>query len=190
MSNRRTDQQHRDAQSSLWIKLRNMIRRVAITETVGGLWSYAGFETLDGEETEEAPVFAGMGVYCRPGADDNPEGVLVHIGSDSDHGVFVAVRNEDARRRYVEAFGDVEPGELALFNSASDARLIITTDGQVRIESATQGAVSLALKSDVDALAAHVDSHVHLGVPHAITTVGPSIPSAPSAEGTSVLLGE
>jgi len=185
---RRPTRNFRAGQSKIWITVRNLVRRVLPRDTDTGDWTFDGFTVdgaTEGDNDSRVPVFAGMGVYVRPKSSDNAEAVLVNIGAHPDHGVVVAVRNEDARRRYVENFGDIEEGELALFNSDGDTRLILTDAGEVRVESASKGAQSLALKSDVDDLASWAQTHVH-------SPTTPFLPTttAPSASGTSVLKGE
>jgi phage gp45-like len=185
---RRTAESFRRDQADWWLRVLNLARKITFTATGGALWSALGFD--DDEPFDDTPVFQGTGIYSRPGSDDDAEGVLIHIGADPDHGVVVNVRNEDARRRYVEEFGDLNAGEIALFNSNATARIVITSNGLVRIESGNGAGVSLATKADIDDLREWCGAHYHNfpaigGAPTSTPLEGP-----PSASGTSVLRGE
>ena len=60
---------------------------------------------------------------------------MLHVGNQADHPLLVAVRDEDGRRAYVEAFGEVVGGEVAIFNAQGTARILIAADGSIEINS-------------------------------------------------------
>jgi phage gp45-like len=121
--------------------LSNVVRRIVFgtgsSATAGGRWAVLGYETADDTEGQDAPpveVFAGLSIYARPATTDAAEGILLHVGAQAEHPAIAALRNEDARRRYVEEFGDLQPGEVAIFNSAGATRIHIAADGEILIE--------------------------------------------------------
>lgn len=179
------------------LTLADLVRRVDLDEAVGGIWRWLGYEDDDGaRESDTAPVYGGIGIYARPAAGDRAEAVLVHIGGSSQHPALAALRNEDARRRYVAEFGELEPGEVAIFPSSGKSRVILRVDGSAVIEveagqeilARSTGGVAgaLATKADLDALAGWDEVHTHAGngqPPAEAATI-------PAAAGTDVLKGE
>jgi phage gp45-like len=128
---RRNPHAVRQKHGSLWNAVRGIVRRVVFESGVtGGLWNYLGYQVpgetdRDGEGEDPIEVFQGLYVYARPASGDKAEGLVVHVGADADHPSVAALRNEDARKRYVATFGDLQPGEMAIFNSKGTARVIL-----------------------------------------------------------------
>ena len=102
--------------SSARLGMMNIVRRVTLVATQGGQWTTEGYELEDGiegtddlNEQEATDVFQGLNIYARPATADNAEAIMLHVGAKSEHPVIAALRNEDARRRYVDEFGDLAP---------------------------------------------------------------------------------
>ncbi len=152
----------RERASEAALELGNMVRRVIFGDTAGGLWGILGYETDDdaeGDDAEPVETFQGIGIYARPATGDNAEGIMLHVGGQAEHPVLAAFRNEDARKRMVAKFGDIDPGEVAFFPSAGDVRVLLKTDGTIEIGGlATQ---QLATKTDIEILRAWLAAHGH-----------------------------
>lgn len=134
---RPSPQDFRKRMSRLVLSLQNVVRHVVFGASQGGQWVFEGYETSDGVEgalDEPIDVFQGLYLYARPAADDDAEGIMLAVGAEANNEVIGAVRNEDARLRYVAEFGDIEPGEVALFNSAGTTRVHISAAGQISME--------------------------------------------------------
>jgi len=215
-------QKLRERGSRARLRLGNMVRRVAIAASQGGAWALEGYLVPDlrggggfsteGEGDEPAEAFQGIGIYARPAPGDNAEAIALQVGGEADHPVLAAMRNEAARQRYLEAFDELGEGELAVFNSAGSARVLVRADGTIEITAASGQEVliasnggtpePLATKADVDALAAHVDGHRHAGAlggtgsapaltsPPTNSVGGAPTDTAPDAGGTLVVKGE
>lgn len=196
---RRTTKTFRDRLSGKALEMANLIRRVVFGDTSGGQWGTEGYETGDGIEgdgAEPTDVYQGLYMYARPAADDNAEGLMLSIGASSNNPAVAALRNEDARRRYVEEFGDLSAGELAIFNSAGKTRVHITAAGDVLIEA--DGGQEVKIRTNggsTDSLItkSEFDNHGHptaaLGpVSPPIASPGPALP--PAFPGTQVLKAE
>lgn len=201
---RRRAKTFRARQGRSRLDLRNAIRRVVLGLTGGSDWGIFGYEftdletgdeTVEGADDDPAPVFQGIGIYARPvGA--NAEAIMLHVGAEADHPVLAAVRDEDGRRAYVDEFGEVEPGEVAIYNGQGKARVLLMANGDVEVTPAsgqkvyarTEGGSSeaVATKSDIDALASYAGSHVHSNTQSALPGNFSGTPStaAPSASGT------
>lgn len=155
------------------LRLGNMIRRMAIAASEGGLWGLEGYSIPDlrggsdisteGEGDEPTEVFPGIGIYARPADGDDAEALVLQVGAEADHPVIAATRNEAARARYVEEFGEIDKGEVVVFNSAGTSRVLIKKGGDIDVTvaagkkisfSAGGIAVALATKADLDALKA------------------------------------
>lgn len=148
------------------LELSNVVRRVifgaAADDTAGGLWGFLGYETDDdaeGEDAEPVETFPGINIYARPGAGDKAEGVMLHVGARPDHPVLAAFRNEDARRRYVEEFGDLDPGEVAIFPTGATIRVICKVDGTIEVGG--QGVQPLATQADIELIMTWLAAHGH-----------------------------
>lgn len=164
-----------------------MIRRVIFGESSGGLWGILGYETDDdaeGVDSEPVETFPGLNIYARPGEGDKAEGVMLHIGGQTDHPVLAAFRNEDARRRYVAEFGDIEKGEIVIFPTGGTIRVICKIDGTIEIGG--QNVQQLATKADLESLRLWAAAHGH---PHPPGSP-PNPPLAPVPPYTQILKGE
>ncbi len=202
---RRTAKDFRDRATKAALDMANMIRRVVTSATAGGRWGIEGYELDDidtgvafteGVDDDPVDVFAGIHIYARPAAADKSEGILLHVGGEAEHPVLAALRNEDARLRYVAEFGDLSRGEVVVFNSAGTARVKVRTNGEIEITVAAGQkllvktkagtALPVATKADVDAIQAALDGHSHLYIPGAgpgtVSTTGN--PSVPAPDGT------
>lgn len=183
----------------------NAVRRVVVAVTNGGQWGIQGYqlpdlegtgETTEGEEEDAYDHFGGIQIYARPLGTDNAEAIVLSVGVQSDHPVIAATRNEDARRRYVENFGEIEPGELAISNSEGNARVLIKANGDVDISS--EGTIyaktkdgdaePVAFASELNDLRVKYNTHIH---PASTGTTSATATTAPTEyPGTSVLKAE
>jgi hypothetical protein len=187
------------------LELGNAVRRVRVAASSGDAWGYLGYQYPDlrgkgttiteGAEDEPVEVFSGVGIFARPAEGDASEALLVNVGGKAEHGVIAALRNEDARRRYVEEFGELAPGEVAIFNSVAKSRVIVRADGSIEIEAESGREVlirsnggstqPLIRKSDYDG---HTHPAGTLVAPNgAVTGITGGAAAKP---GTSVLKGE
>ncbi len=177
--------------SRAMLEMANIVRRVILTATAGGQWQTEGYEldgTVEGEddigEAEEVDNFQGIHIYARPASGDNSEAILLHVGGKTDHPVIGATRNEDARLRYVEEFGDLAAGETAVFNSTGTARIVIQADGSVEIT--VPSSKKLLVRTNGGTTDALVTKTEHNGHIHS-TSMGPTaVPTTP-ATGTVTL---
>lgn len=199
---RRTTSDFRAKASRMMLRMANLAGRAVFAATAGGRWLVRGYESAEDIEGEHAPaveVFQGLHIYARPASSDNAEGVLLNIGAEANHPVIAALRNEDARKRFVAAAGeDLAPGELALFNSAGSSFIRITAAGDIVLEvksgqriyarKAGGTAEALATKADVDALSTWASTHTHPDPVSGFT--GAPVVSPPSATGTDTLWGD
>lgn len=175
----------------------NAIRKVVIASTAGSDWGILGYEyenledgstTCEGEGDEPIPVFQGIGIFARP-VGTNAEGVMLHVGNQADHPILAAVRDEDGRRAYVEAFGEVAAGELAIFNGQGTIRVLLKADGTAEVNAPGGTPVALAKVAELSLLQstiAGVTAVANDGGQAIITAVG--LLSAPT--GTTKLKGE
>lgn len=178
------------------LDMRNAIRKVVVSLTGGSDWNVLGYEfedletgetTCEGEGDPGIPVFQGISIFARP-VSANGEAVLLHVGCEADHPVIAAVRDEDGRRAYVDTFGEVAAGEIAIYNGQGTARVIVKADGTVEINGAGS-AVSLAKLAELALLQstiAGVTAVPNDGGQAIITAVG----ALSSPSGTSVLKAE
>jgi len=191
---RRTARDFRRRTTQAALELANLARRVIFASTSGGQWAIRGYETPDGvegDDDEPADVFPGVGIYARPAGD--AEGVLVNVGAKADHPTIVATRDEDARRAYVEEFGDIAAGEIVVFNGAGKSRVIIRADGAIQLEAESGSEIlvrspggttdQLVTKTDFEN---HVHSHAATGTP----TAPEPLPPATGFSYTTVLKAE
>ncbi len=138
---RRGPQELRARATRAVLDMANMIRRVTLAATAGGLWGIAGYvlddddgtEFTEGDDDDPIENFGGIHIYARPLSTDNAEAIMLHVGGEADHPVLVGARSEDARLRYVAEFGDIDPGETVLFNSSGTTRIIVSAAGQTEI---------------------------------------------------------
>lgn len=179
----------------LFLQLKGMIRRMAITLTTKALWQLAGFRMPDGStETMTVEPFTGIGIYARPPSSTQPQAIVVMVG-DAKSPAIIAVRDEQTRAAAIAAIAPngFAPDETALFNS--QATLYIKADGTLEARSVNGTAVALALKSDVDNLAAYVDGTSTVPSERLILSVSGAFASgavggAPPSTGTKKLKGE
>ena len=161
----------------------NAIRKVVISTSIGSDWGILGYEfenpetgttTCEGEDDEPIPVFQGIGIYARP-VGSNAEAVMLHVGNQADHPILTAIRDEDGRKAYVEEFGEISGGEIAIFNGAGNARVLVKADGAIEINPAA--GKKIAMRSD----GGTADALVKRGefLLHGHTTAGTGTPSAP-----------
>ncbi len=194
---RRGPQTFRARASRRVLDMANAIRKVAISSSEGSDWGMLGYEfenledgstTCEGEGDDPIPVFQGIGIFARP-LGTNAEGMMLHVGCQADHPILVAVRDEDARRAYVEAFGEVAKGELAIFNGQGTARLLIKADGTIDVNAPGGSPVSLAKVAELALLQSTIAAVVPLGgdTGSAIIT---AVAALASPTGTTVLKGE
>lgn len=156
------------------LQLGNIVRRVVVSASDGGLWAIAGYAvpdlrggdgvSIEGEGDEPLEVFGGNLIYARPAAGDDAEALVLNVGAEADHPVIAAVRNEAARQRYVAEFGDIEQGECVIFPSAGKSRVIVKIDGSIEI-TVEDGKQLLVRTKDgvVDSLVkkSEYDAHLH-----------------------------
>jgi hypothetical protein len=135
---RRRISNFRGKQSNNVLRLANAIRRVVVSTIAGGQSNLEGYDfgngTVEGQDDPPVDVFGGMYVYAKPAAADNAEALLLHVGAEAEHPTVAATRNEDARKRFVEEHGDIDPGEVAIFNSTGKAHFVITAGGDIIAE--------------------------------------------------------
>jgi hypothetical protein len=191
---RRRSKDLRQRASESVLALANLARRVVFGATSGGQWTIRGYETdddIEGSDDDPADVFGGIGIYAKPASEDDAEGVLINIGGKADHPTIAAVRNEDARKRYVDEFGDISAGEIAIFNSSGKSRVIIEAGGDIVLEAESGKEIFVRSPGgSTDQLVTKTDfqNHTHLTAP-----VGPATPPTaivPPFVYTSVLKAE
>ena len=191
----------------------NMIRKVVIGTTNGGLWQVLGYQTTDfdegevvteGEDDELVDVFQGTHIYARPAAGDDSEAIMIHVGGEAEHPAVIATRDEDARRAYVDDYGDIAEGEVVIFNSSGDSRILISVDGDIEITSLNEVVIRnpggttepLVLKSELDEFISDIfNSHDHgyksdSALPTFSQTTDPPDPTGSAFPGTAVLKAE
>lgn len=175
MNNSETFRQRMGRQA---LEVANMVRRVVVSASKGGAWSVGGYAipdlrggstiTTEGEDDDPAEVFGGIGIWARPAGGDRAEGLLLNVGGKAEHGVICAVRNEDARKRYVEEFGSIGQGEIALFPSTGTSRVLIKQDGSIEITPAAGKKILIKTKDGTtDSLVTRTEflSHGHPTAP-------------------------
>lgn len=175
--------QLRSRQSPESHRLRGLVRRVTVGLT-GKLWSLLGYED---EPFDNVEVFGGVGIAARPRAGKG-EVIVIHVGAESGHPVVIAARDADIEP-------ELQADESALFNSVAIVTLTKDGDVIVRAKAGRQvlvddgsGAVALATKADLDALANFVQA---IELPVAAGIAGPPPPgTVPTAAGTTVLRGK
>ena len=138
---------------------RAAIRKLTIELTSGALWNLLGL--VAGDEEQSVPVFSGIGWYARPPDGANSEAVVAKMGGGSQNPAIIASRDEDTRKAVTEA-NDLAEDETIAFNSK--CVLYLKADGTIEAKTTGGVAVALALKSDVDTLGTHVDTHKHAGL--------------------------
>lgn len=164
--------------------VKGMVRRMTVTLT-SKLWQVAGFKLLDGKtEAFAAEAFTGIGFFARPPASGKPEAIVIMLSGDGDAPVITAVRDEKTRAAIA---GALKPDESAVFNS--QVILHMTDTGEIRARTKNGVAVSLALKSDVQAVVTAHNAHTHGGVTvgTAVTSVASALSASPT--GTTCLKG-
>jgi len=170
-----------------------LIRRMSVKLTTGGVWQVAGHLLFDNRrEAPPAENYPGIGFSARPPANDSAEAIVVQVGG-SNQPAIVATRDEATRAKVA----DIVVDEAVVYNSV--ARVYVKADGTIEIRTHGGAAARLALKSDVDAVAAflklHFDTalgHTHAGAgapPIVGTGVGTGF-GVPAAAGTNKLKGE
>jgi hypothetical protein len=161
-------------------RARGALRRFAISLTAKVLWQLTG-PTIDGVvEVLRAEPFTGIGFFARPPASGKPEAIVAMLG-DADAPAVIAIRDEATR---AAAAGELTADETAVFNSL--AILHFKEDGTIEARPVGGGpAVSLALKSDLDAAKAVFDVHAHPGVTVGVGVTGATVTPFPSPVGTT-----
>ena len=199
--------------SRMAMNVMNMVRRVVLGTTAGGLWQALGYQTTDfdegevvteGEDDELVDVFQGTHIYARPAAGNNSEAILIHVGGEAEHPTIAATRDEDARLAYVDAYGDIAEGEVVIYNSTGDSRVLITVDGDIEITSIGEVVVRspggttepVVLKSEFDEFISDIfNSHDHgykadSALPSFSHTSDPPDPTGSAFPGSTVLKTE
>lgn len=148
---RHTIEELRGRTGKLWIAVRNMVRRVAISRSnAGGLWQALGYDPgTDGkrETFNGVEVFPGIGFFARPKAGGKPEAIILNVGA-AHHPVIIATRDKSLQV-------SLDEDETAVFNSS--AVITIKKTGEIWItDRATGAAAPLATKADLDTLRAAV----------------------------------
>jgi phage gp45-like len=175
----------------------NAIRRVTVRLSGSRLWETEG---IKGEVEDDVPVFAGVGFYSRPPAGSKgAEAILLKVQGNADLPVIVATHDEDLRRVH-SIVRDMEPDEVAIFNSG--ALVKITADGDVIIRAAAgrevlvddgSGAQELATKADLDAHITVYNAHTHSYLPGPGSATPTAVPlplDSTPRPGTQVLKGK
>ncbi len=184
----------RGIQGRLWRMICGMLSRQRITDTSGARWATAGFiaGADNAVEIEDAENFPNIGFAARPIADARAECIVGRIGSEDNHPVIIATRDYDGVKVLLSGEG-LEAGDTVVFNRASMVK--VKADGEILVGTIGGTFAPLATKADIDALAAHVDTHTH--VTTAVTGGGGpvgviSAPTAtsPAATGTQKLKAE
>jgi phage gp45-like len=177
---RRKAEQARQATQREAVELRNLIRRLAISASEGGIWQLLG---PDDEVMADVEVFQGIGYASRPeSSSTGAEAVVVKIGGKLTHPVVIATRDESTRV-------DLDEDETAIFNSTAIVK--VKADGTIEIGSHGGTFESLATKADVQTIRDELHKHHHTYVPGsnpATTTTGN--PSVTSPTGTQKLKAE
>lgn len=172
------------------LEMANAIRKVVISSSEGSDWGMLGYEfenledgttTCEGEGDDPIPVFQGIGIYARP-LGTNAEGIMLHVGCQADHPILTAVRDEDGRRAYVEEFGEIAQGEIAIFNGAGTARVLVKKDGAIEINPAAGKKISMREKGGTaDALVKRGEflAHGHPTAPTGIVSPPSAVAAGP-----------
>jgi phage gp45-like len=121
------------------VLLKNLIRRMSLGATSGGLWQLLGYET---EAGSGVPFFGTLGIFARPRR-GRGEAVAVKVGGAHGHEVIVATRDESVRI-------ELEEDETAVFTSTLVIRL--SKDGDITASTRGGVAVPLATKADLQEL--------------------------------------
>jgi hypothetical protein len=162
----------RDRTTSAYARIANIVKRMFMLKIDSPLrWRV---RDADPEEVDDIEIFHNVGFHARPPAAGkwgpnvaihNVEAIVVNVNSH-DHPVIIATRDADTMRVVVEKVG-LNPDETFIYNSKTIVKIL--ADGTVEIRNLDGTAVPLALKSDVEALQARLDTveqnligHVHL----------------------------
>lgn len=177
------------------IRVRGLVRRLAVTAARWPIWQVAGVRSAAGvAEAIALEVFGALGIQARPASTSKTEAIAASVGGRADGQVIVATRDEATAAAARSAVGGLDAGD-ALVHSLTSSPLVVHLDasaGTVEVRSAGGAAVSLATLADLEALRAYVADHIHTGV----TTGGgvsgspPPLPPLPTPTGTTVLKGE
>ena len=203
---RKSSTRLRERGSRAALRLGNMVRRVVVAASQGAEWGLQGYAipdlrggdgfTIEGDGDEPVEVFQGIGIIARPAAGDNAEALVLQVGAEAEHQIFGAMRNEAARARYVEEFGEPAAGEIAIFNSAGSARVLVRADGTVEITAASGQEILLSAGGSTEPLVrkSDFDGHTHgalgLTAPGGGGPVTGQTAGATAVPGTSVVKGE
>jgi len=171
------------------LRFRGIVRKVALGDTAGGAWGVLGYAIPDlrggrsfvtqGDSEDAVEVFNGINIYARPASGDKAEAVLLNVGGEAQHPVIAAVRDESARKRYVETFGDIDAGAIAIFNSAGKSRLVIKADGNIEVDLEEGAEMTVRRGGEPDNLVTRTDllNHTHASFGAAPTEIVPSVPT-------------
>ncbi len=162
-----------------------MVRRFGVASTSKVIWRLTGVRGLETTEQVDAEVFAGIGIYARPGANGKPEAIVVNVG-DARHPVIIATRDEAAAHAIRGDLGANKPaaGETLIFASVGGAVVYLRNNGTVEVRTAAGTAGALATKEEVKALRDYLNALTY-GGSGSIAPVG-----MPNISGTTVLKGE
>lgn len=187
---RMTSAELRERLSGAALRFRGIVRKVALGETSGGSWGVLGYAIPDlrggrsfvtqGDSEDAVEVFGGINIYARPASGDKGEAVVVNVGGEAQHPVIAAVRNESARKRYVETFGELEAGAIAIFNAKGQSRLIITADGNIEVDLEDGAEMTIRRPGGVpDNLITRTEllNHTHASFGAPPTEIVPSVPT-------------
>lgn len=201
----KTIEEMKEARSPLRTMLVGMVRRVVVRAVKASrLAQLEGLVGAYGEtEADEGVWFPGLGIRAIPPAGANLEGIGLQVGGSSNHTVLVSVHDSSTK----VPGGDPVADETVLFNSV--AFIKIDKDGNITLRAKAggtvsiddgAGAVALALKSDVTAIATELkkqfdiaNGHKHAAVGGPPTGVGTGIGTGyliPTAVGTTVVKGK
>lgn len=202
----KTIEEMKEARSPLRTMLVGMVRRVVVRAVKASrLAQLEGLVGAYGEtEADEGVWFPGLGFRAIPPAGANLEGVAVQVGGASNHTVVVSVHDSST----AVPGGDPVADETIVFNST--AFIKIDKDGNITLRAKAggtvsiddgAGAVALALKSDVTALATELKRQfdITLGHKHPAlngppvnpgTGIGTGYVTIPVAVGTTVVKGK
>lgn len=204
---RRTTRTFRKRTGRAKLDSENAIRKVSIVAKDGSDWNMLGYEYEDpetgeticeGDGDEPIPVFQGIGISARP-VGVNGEALMLHVGNQADHPILATVRDEDGRLAYVDEFGELSAGEIAIYNGQGTARILIKANGDIEINpgpgqeikarSKSGTADSLAKNQALTLLQDAIDGVTPLGGDTGSAIVA-AVLALPDPAGTTILKGE
>lgn len=141
------------------LRLRNMVRRFAVTVTsAAAVWKVLGIRGLDGEdETVTAEVFQGVGFAARPSTTGSPEVIVVNVGG-AKVPVIVASRDHKTLKAVLAELGELAAGDAVIYSPA--AVVYVRANGTVEIKTPGGVAQKLATLADLEALRTAIQNTV------------------------------